>query len=111
MRLTIALSVIGMLLFIVGSPAWLVLAGTVLWAVGVSLGFPLGMSTAAESGPDPAAQVSVVASIGYVANLTAPPAVGLLSQSFGLLDALWLIVAFLVLSFVAAGVLASGAAR
>ncbi len=109
-RLTTALGVIGMLLFIVASPAWLVLAGTVLWAVGVSMGFPLGMSAAAESGPDPAAQVSVVASIGYVANFVAPPAIGLLSQSFGLLDALWLIVAFLALSFVAAGVLKSGAA-
>ncbi len=108
-RLTTALGVIGMLLFIVASPAWLVLAGTFLWAVGVSMGFPLGMSAAAESGPDPAAQVSVVASIGYVANLAAPPVVGLLSQSFGLLDALWLIVAFLVVSFVASGVLKSGA--
>lgn len=108
-RLTTALGVIGMLLFIVASPAWLVLAGTFLWAVGVSMGFPLGMSAAAESGPDPAAQVSVVASIGYLANLAAPPVVGLLSQSFGLLDALWLIVAFLVVSFVASGVLTSGA--
>jgi MFS family permease len=104
-RLTTALGVIGLLLFIVASPAWLVLAGTFLWAVGVSMGFPLGMSAAAESGPDPAAQVSVVASIGYVANFVAPPAVGVLSQSFGLLNALWLLVAFLLVSFVAAGVL------
>jgi MFS family permease len=108
-RLTTALGVIGMLLFIIASPAWLVLAGTFLWAIGVSMGFPLGMSAAAESGPDPAAQVSVVASIGYIANLAAPPAVGLLSQSFGLLDALWMIVAFLVVSFVASSVLKSGA--
>jgi MFS family permease len=107
-RLTTALGVVGMLLFIVASPAWLVLAGTLLWAVGVSMGFPLGMSAAAESGPDPAAQVSVVASIGYLANLAAPPIVGLLSQSFGLLDALWLVVAFLALSFAASGVLNSG---
>jgi MFS family permease len=109
-RLTTALGVIGMLLFILASPAWLVLAGTFLWAVGVSMGFPLGMSAAAESGPDPAAQVSVVASIGYVANFVAPPAIGVLSQAFGLLDALWLLVAFLALSFVAAGVLKREAA-
>ena len=108
-RLTTALGVIGLLLFILASPAWLVLAGTFLWAVGVSMGFPLGMSAAAESGPDPAAQVSVVASIGYMANLAAPPVVGALSQSFGLLDALWLIVAFLAVSFVASGVFKSGA--
>jgi len=108
-RITTALGVMGMLLFIVATPAWLVLAGTLLWAVGVSMGFPLGMSAAAESGPDPAARVSVVASIGYVANLAAPPIVGLLSQSFGLLAALWLVVAFLALSFAISGVLNSGA--
>jgi MFS family permease len=108
-RLTTALGVIGMLLFIVASPAWPVLAGTLLWAVGVSMGFPLGMSAAAESGPDSAARVSVVASIGYVANLAAPPILGLLSLSFGLLDALWLVVAFLALSFAVSGVLGSGA--
>lgn len=87
----------------------MVLVGTLLWAVGVSIGFPLGMSAAAESGPDPAARVSVVASIGYVANLAAPPVVGLLSQPFGLLAALWLVVAFLAVSFVVSGVLGSGA--
>ena len=45
------------------------------------MGFPLGMSAAADSGPNPAAQVSVVASIGYLANLAGPPAIGFLSQS------------------------------
>jgi len=67
-RVTTALGAVGVALFILGGPAWLVLVGTVLWAVGVSMGFPLGMSAAADSGPNPAAQVSVVASIGYLAN-------------------------------------------
>ena len=74
-----------------------------LWAVGVSMGFPLGMSAAAESGPDPAARVSVVASIGYFANLAGPPAIGALAQSVGLLNALWLIVALFLAAFAAAG--------
>jgi predicted MFS family arabinose efflux permease len=104
-RFTIALGVVGLLLFIFGGPAWVVLLGTVLWAVGVSMGFPLGMSAAAESGPNPAARLSVVASIGYLANLGGPPVIGLLSQSFGLLNALWLVVAFLAVGFLAAGVL------
>ena len=64
-----------------GREPMVVLAGVLLWAVGVSMGFPLGMSAAAESGPDPAAQVSVVASIGYFANLARPPAIGVLAQS------------------------------
>ena len=104
-RFTIALGVLGLVLFIFGGPAWVVLIGTVLWAVGVSMGFPLGMSAAAESGPNPAARLSVVASIGYLANLGGPPVIGLLSQSFGLLNALWLVVALLAVGFLVAGVL------
>jgi MFS family permease len=102
-RVTTALGVLGMVLFIESGNGWIVLAGVLLWAVGVSMGFPLGMSAAAESGPDPAARVSVVASIGYFANLAGPPVIGALAQSVGLLDALWLIVALFLAAFAAAG--------
>jgi MFS family permease len=102
-RFTTAIGVVGLVMFILGGPIWLVLLGTLFWAVGVSMGFPLGMSAAAESGPNPAARVSVVASLGYLANLAGPPVVGFLAQSFGLLNALWLVIALLVLAFLAAG--------
>jgi MFS family permease len=102
-RVTTALGVVGIVLFILGGNPWIVLVGVVLWAVGVSMGFPLGMSAAAESGPDPAARVSVVASIGYFANLAGPPAIGVLAQSVGLLNSLWLIVALFFAAFAAAG--------
>jgi MFS family permease len=102
-RATTALGVIGMVLFIQAGNRWIVLAGVLLWAIGVSMGFPLGMSAAAESGPDPAARISVVASIGYFANLAGPPAIGVLAQSAGLLHALWLIVALFLAAFAAAG--------
>jgi MFS family permease len=101
-RLTTALGLIGIVLFIVAGNVWLVLLGVVLWAVGVSMGFPLGMSAAAESGPDPAARISVVASIGYFANLAGPPAIGALAQSSGLLNSLWLIAALFVVAFAVA---------
>jgi len=104
-RLTTALGVIGLLLFILGTTTPLVLIGTLLWAVGVSMGFPLGMSSAADSGPGPAARVSVVATIGYVANLGGPPLIGILSQRFGLLNALFAVVVLLVAGFVFAGAL------
>jgi predicted MFS family arabinose efflux permease len=97
--------VVGVVLFIVGGSPWLVLLGVLLWSVGVSMGFPLGMSAAAESGPNPAARVSVVASIGYFANLAGPPAIGLLAESVGLLNSLWLIVALMVAAFAVAGVM------
>ncbi|MDH2443412.1 MFS transporter [Amnibacterium sp. CER49] len=112
-RITTALGAVGLVLFILGGAPWIVLVGVLLWAVGVSMGFPLGMSAAAESGygaaaesgADAAARVSVVASIGYLANLAGPPVVGLLSQGFGLLNALWLVVLLLALGFAAAGAL------
>ncbi|QGN31785.1 sugar MFS transporter [Microlunatus sp. Gsoil 973] len=102
-RVTTALGVIGLLGFILGGPAPVVLVGVVLWAIGVSMGFPLGMSAAADSGPDPAARVSVVASIGYIANLGGPPVVGALSEHVGLLNALFVIIALLLVGFFCAG--------
>jgi cyanate permease len=93
----------GVVLFILGGNVWSVLVGVLLWSVGVSMGFPLGMSAAAESGPDRAARVSVVASIGYFANLAGPPAIGVLAEAVGLLNSFWLIVALFVVAFAVAG--------
>jgi predicted MFS family arabinose efflux permease len=109
-RVTTALGVVGMVLFILAGNIWIVLVGVLLWAIGVSMGFPLGMSAAAESGPDPAARVSVVASIGYFANLAGPPAIGLLAESVGIAHSLWLLVALFVVAFAVAGSLATSGA-
>jgi MFS family permease len=102
-RITTALGIIGVVLFILAGNRWIALAGVLLWAVGVSMGFPLGMSAAAESGPDPAARVSVVASIGYFANLAGPPVIGVLAESVGLINSLWLIAALFLAAFAASG--------
>jgi cyanate permease len=102
-RVTTALGIVGMVLFIQAGNRWLVLAGVLLWAIGVSMGFPLGMSAAAEGEADPAARVSVVASIGYFANLAGPPVIGVLAQAVGLLPALWVITALFLAAFAAAG--------
>ena len=109
-RYTTALGVLGVVLFILGGNVWTVLVGVLLWSVGVSMGFPLGMSAAAESGPDRAARVSVVASIGYFANLAGPPAIGVLAEAVGLLNAFWLIVALFIVAFAVAGSLRQPAA-
>jgi MFS family permease len=106
-RITTAVGVVGLLLFILGGSPGLVLLGVLLWSVGVSMGFPLGMSAAAEGGgANPAARVSVVASIGYFANLGGPPAIGLLAERVGLLGSFWLLVVFMLAAFAAAGALA-----
>ena len=105
-QITTALGVIGVVAFIEGPDKWVVLAGVILWSIGVSMGFPLGTSAAAASGPDPAARVSVVSSIGYFANLAGPPAIGLLAQHAGLLSSLWIIAAMFIAAFACAGALA-----
>ena len=105
-QITTALGIVGLVAFIEGPDKWVVLAGVILWSVGVSMGFPLGTSAAATSGPDPAARVSVVSSVGYFANLAGPPAIGLLAQHVGLLSSLWIIVVLFIAAFACAGALA-----
>jgi MFS family permease len=78
-----------------GSPG-VAFAGVALWGVGASLGFPLGMSAAADEEHHAAARVSVVAAIGYTAFLAGPPLVGLLGDRVGTLRAL-LVVPLLLL--------------
>ncbi|MGN7799954.1 MFS transporter [Leifsonia sp. 22587] len=101
-RITAGMGAVGLVLFIVGGPMWVVVIGTVLWGFGVSLGFPLGMSAAADGAANPAARVSAVAIIGYCAFLAGPPLIGFLGQHFGLLNALFLVLALLVAAFLAA---------
>ena len=102
-RVTTAVGVVGTVLFILGHSEWLIGVGTVGWAMGCSLGFPLGMSAAAEGGDDPAGQVSVVASVAYLSSLGGPSLIGFLAAPLGLLGALWLIAAFLAAAFASAG--------
>lgn len=101
-RITAAMGAAGLLLFILGGPLWLIVVGTVLWGFGVSLGFPLGMSAAADGAANPAARVSAVAIIGYCAFLVGPPVIGFLGKEFGLLNALFLVLVLLVAAFLAA---------
>jgi len=96
----------GILLFILAPALPWVFVGAALWGVGASLGFPLGMSAAADDPAKAAARVSACATIGYVALLAGPPVLGVVSEHIGLLSTLF-VIAFLV---VASG-LFSGAAK
>ena len=69
----------------------LALIGVALWGLGASLGFPVGMSAAADEEHRAAARVSVVAVIGYSAFLAGPPIVGLLGNRVGILQALLIV--------------------
>jgi MFS family permease len=71
-------------------------AGVALWGLGTSLGFPVGMSAAADEKDHAAARVSVVAVIGYTAFLAGPPVVGLLGDQVGILRALLIVPLLLI---------------
>lgn len=96
----------GILLFILAPSFPLVLVGAALWGIGASLGFPLGMSAAADDPAKAAARVSAAATIGYVAFLGGPPVLGVISEHIGLLNTL-----FILVGLVVASGLFSGAAR
>lgn len=95
----------GLLLFILAPSLPWVFAGAALWGIGTSLGFPLGMSAAADDPERAAARVSAASTIGYIAFLAGPPVLGLVSERIGLLNTLYILVAL-----VAASGLASSAA-
>lgn len=75
--------------------------GAALWGLGASLGFPVGMSAAADEPAHAPARVSVVATIGYLAFLAGPPLLGFLGDRVGVLRALLVVGALVVLALAA----------
>jgi MFS family permease len=100
------LAAVGLLAVIFVPQAPLASVAVVAWGFGSALGFPVGMSAAADDSRTATARVSVVATIGYLAFLVGPPSIGFLGGSVGLLKAL-----LLVLVLVAVAGVASPAAR
>lgn len=89
----------GLGLVILSSSPWLAGMGVVLWGLGAALGFPIAMSAAAESGPEPTARVGLVATAGYVAFLVGPPLLGFVGEHAGLRGAMVIVLAAVTLAF------------
>jgi predicted MFS family arabinose efflux permease len=79
-RALAAVAVAGLVLFILGPALPAAFLGAMLWGAGTSLGFPTGMSAAADDPALAARRVSVTASIGYCAFLGGPPLIGFLGD-------------------------------
>lgn len=106
LRAATGIALVGLLMVLVGGSVPVALAGALFWGLGAALGFPVGMSAAADDPARAATRVSVVSSVGYTAFLAGPPLIGLLGENVGILNALFVVLAALLL-----GLLASGAAR
>jgi cyanate permease len=104
-RVLAVLSVVGLLPFVFGPHPAVAFAGALLWGAGASLGFPVGMSAAADDPARAAGRVSVVASIGYCAFLGGPPLVGVLGGHLGVLHALTVVAVLLAVATAVAGAL------
>lgn len=87
LRATFVLAVIGSVLVIFGT-GWMTFVGAAIWGVGVSLGFPVGLSASADDPKRAPARMSVVATIGYFAFIAGPPALGFLGDHVGVLHSL-----------------------
>lgn len=106
-RASIALAGVGVACIALGQSQAVAALAVMCWGMGAALGFPVALSAAAEGDSRQMAQrVQAVATIGYVALLVGPPALGFVGQAFGLRGAM-----LAVLGFVAAAVLVSHAVR
>lgn len=88
LRLTAALAFAGLAVFGLAPNLPLALVGVVAWGTGAALGFPVGMSAAADDARFAPGRVAVVSTLGYTAFLAGPPVLGLLADHVGYRHAL-----------------------
>ncbi len=103
LRASAGLALLGLLIVVLGPNLAVAMLGMVLWGLGTALGFPVGMSAAADDPRYAAARVSVVATIGYVAFLGGPPLIGILGDQVGVLRALSATAGLLAVGLMVAG--------
>ena len=100
LRILFVSAVIGCLLVVFGGPV-LAFVGAAVWGIGASLGFPVGMSAAADEPSRAPARMSVVSTIGYLAFLGGPPLLGFLGDHVGVLRSLVVVGAMAVVALLA----------
>jgi len=103
LRVCAVTALAGLLLIEFGEVLPVAMAGALLLGLGTSLGFPVGLSSAADDPAHAATRVSTAASIGYVAFLAGPPVVGFLGDRVGVLHSLWVAAVVLTAAFLLAG--------
>lgn len=99
LRVLFVVAAVGATLVIFGGST-LAFVGAGLWGLGASLGFPVGMSAAADDEEHAAMRISVVATVGYLAFIAGPPLLGFLGEHIGVLRSLTVVGALALLALV-----------
>jgi len=89
----------GICIFLIGHGPIVLGIAAVMWGLGSSLGFPVGMTIAASQGSrlGPNA-VSIISAFGYGAMLSGPPLIGFAVDHTGLPEALWIAFGVMLMS-------------
>jgi predicted MFS family arabinose efflux permease len=103
LRVSALIAFAGLMLVVFGHYLAVATAGSMLWGLGAALGFPVGMSAAADEPRFAAGRVSVVSSIAYTAFLAGPPLIGFIGNHIGVLRALTVAAALLAVAALLAG--------
>lgn len=97
-RASAMMGALGIALIIFVDVDWIAGVSVILWGAGASLGFPLTISAASDTGPDAPTRVSVVATTGYLAFLVGPPLLGFLGEHYGLRSAMLVVLALVIIA-------------
>jgi len=98
LRVAVVMAALGLAVVILIPFPPVMIVGIVVWGLGASLGFPVGMSAAGDNPVGAAARVSAVATIAYCAFLVGPPLIGVVGEHIGILNALWIVFGLIVVA-------------
>jgi predicted MFS family arabinose efflux permease len=110
-RASALLGGLGIALIIFVDVDWVAGVSVILWGLGASLGFPLTISAASDTGPDAPTRVSVVATTGYLAFLVGPPLLGFLGEHYGLRSAMLVVLGLVIIAALVARAVAKPASQ
>jgi MFS family permease len=95
-RGSIAFAALGVGCISLGHGQILASMAVICWGMGAALGFPVALSAAGEGGGQMNERMKAVATIGYIALLVGPPALGFVGQSFSLRGAMLVVLGFVL---------------
>ncbi|WP_271461033.1 MFS transporter [Pantoea leporis] len=95
-----AAALVGLITVIFSPSPLLVAVAVLLWGLGASLGFPLALSTAGESGKNSHLRVTIASTAGYISFLVGPPALGFIGEHYTLRLAMVPVALLILIAFI-----------